>query len=57
MNKLGQLILQQKAIINQIHIIKSLGLTGHEETKELFKLKEQSIELKYKIIELLKEEK
>ena len=57
MNKLEQLILKQKAIKNQIQIIKSLGLTSHEEAKELFKLKEQTIELKYKIIELLKEEK
>lgn len=57
MNKLEQLILKQKAIKNQIQIIKSLGLTSHEEAKELFKLKEQTIELKYRIIELLKEEK
>ena len=57
MNKLEQLILKQKAIKNQIQIIKSLGLTSHEETKELFKLKEQTIELKYRLIELLKEEK
>ena len=56
MNKLNELILQQKAIMNQIQIIKSLGLTSHEETKELFKLKEQSIELKYRIIKILQEQ-